>query len=168
MALEGRVGIASTQNGQSSVPLVYRGGRLPARRPGRLGIVSRHPPRIFVRHCGTLPLWILGRLVLSLRGGVRVAAGWPGGRDVGGHARHGVGSRSLLCRHHGCELEVPLYPPYRFFNLDYSVPNCGGMVFSEANLKPIVRIASGSLALRTLDCKLQRLFLSHNSQQTNW
>ena len=60
---------------------------------------------------------------------------WPSGRDFGGHARHCVGYRSLLCRHHGCELEIPLYPPYRFFNRDYSVFDCGGMAFSEANLK---------------------------------
>jgi len=46
-----------------------------------------------------------------------------------------VGPRSLLCRHHGCELEIPLRPPYRFFSRDYSVFDCGGMAFSEANLK---------------------------------
>jgi hypothetical protein len=46
-----------------------------------------------------------------------------------------VGSRSLLCRHRDCELEIPLYPPYRFFNRDYRVFGCGGMAFSEANLK---------------------------------
>jgi hypothetical protein len=42
-------------------------------------------------------------------------------------------ARSLLCRHHGCELEIPLYPPYCFFNRDYSVFGCGSMAFSEAN-----------------------------------
>ena len=84
----------------------------------------------------------LGRRVLSIRGGISVAARWPSGRDFGGHARHCVGSRSLLCRHHGCELEIPLYPPYRFFNRDYSVFDCGGMAFSEANLKPFVRVCS--------------------------
>jgi hypothetical protein len=48
----------------------------------------------------------------------------------------------LLCRHHGCELEIPLYPPYRFFNRHYSVFDCGGMAFSEANLKAFVRACS--------------------------
>ena len=84
----------------------------------------------------------LGRRVLSIRGGISVAARWPSGRDFGGHARHGVGFRSLLCRHHGCELGIPLYPPNRFFNRDYSVFDCGGMAFSEANLKPFVRVCS--------------------------
>jgi hypothetical protein len=68
-----------------------------------------------------------------------VAARWPSGRDFGGHARHCVGSRSLLCRHRGGELEIPLYPAYRFFNRDYSVFDCGGVAFSEeTNLKPLV------------------------------
>ena len=96
-------------------------------------------------HIGLGPLcrgWILGRRVLSIRGGISVAARWPSGRDFGGHARHCVGSRSLFCRHHGCELEIPLYPPYRFFNRDYSVFDCGGMAFSEANLKPFIRVCS--------------------------
>ena len=68
-----------------------------------------------------------------------MAARWPSGRDFGGDARHCVGSGSLLCRNHGCELEIPLY---RFFNRDYSVFDCGGMAFSEANLKPFVRVCS--------------------------
>jgi hypothetical protein len=46
----------------------------------------------------------------------------------------------LLCRHHGCELEIPLYPPDRLFNWDYSVFDHGGMAFSEANLKPFVQV----------------------------
>jgi hypothetical protein len=40
----------------------------------------------------------------------------------------------LLCRHHGCELEIPLYRSYGFFNRNYSVFDCGGMAFSEVNL----------------------------------
>jgi len=40
----------------------------------------------------------------------------------------------LLCRHHGCELAIPLYASYRFFNRDYSVFDCGGMAFSEAKV----------------------------------
>ena len=31
--------------------------------------------------------WILGRRVLSIRGGIIVAARWPSDRDFGGHAR---------------------------------------------------------------------------------
>jgi hypothetical protein len=54
-----------------------------------------------------------------------------------------VGVRCLLCRHHGCELEIPLYPSYRFLNGDYSVFDCGSMAFSEANLKLLVRVRSG-------------------------
>jgi hypothetical protein len=53
----------------------------------------------------------------------------------GGHARHCVGFRSLLCRHHGCELEIPLCPSYRFFNRDYCVFDCGGVALSEDKLK---------------------------------
>jgi hypothetical protein len=49
----------------------------------------------------------------------------------------------LLCRHHGCELEIPLYPPYRFLSGDYGVFDCGSMAFSAANLKPLVRVRSG-------------------------
>ena len=54
------------------------------------------------------------------------------GREFGGHGRHRVGFRSLLCRHHGCELALPLYPPCRFFNRDYRVFDRGGMAVSEA------------------------------------
>src|SRR5207302_10926905 len=35
-----------------------------------------------------------------------------------------------------------LFILYRFFNRDYSVFDCGGMAFSEANLKPFVRVCS--------------------------
>jgi hypothetical protein len=53
-----------------------------------------------------------------------------------------MGAPPLLCRHHGCELEIPLYPPYRFLNSDYSVFDCGSTAFSAANLKPLVRLCS--------------------------
>src|ERR1039458_3440179 len=86
--------------------------------------------------------WLLGRRVLSIRGGISVAARWPYGRDLGGHARHCVGSCSLLCCHYGCELELPLCPPYRIFDRDYSVFDRGGMAFGEASLKPFVRVCS--------------------------
>src|SRR3984893_17536474 len=82
--------------------------------------------------------WILGRCVLSIRGGISVAAKQPSGIYYGGHARHCVGSRSLLCRHHGRELEIPLYPSYRFFNRDYSVFDCGGVAFSDGPLPEMV------------------------------
>ena len=32
--------------------------------------------------------------------------------------RHCVGVRPLLCRHRGCELEIPLYHTHRFLNPD--------------------------------------------------
>jgi len=41
----------------------------------------------------------------------------------------------LLCRHLDSELEIPLYPPYRFFNRDYRVFGCGGVALSEDKLK---------------------------------
>jgi hypothetical protein len=78
------------------------------------------------------------RRVLSILGDISVAARWPSGRDFGAPARHCVGTRPLLCCHHGCKLEIPLYPAYRFLNPDYSVFGCGGMAFSEANLRPLV------------------------------
>jgi hypothetical protein len=63
----------------------------------------------------------------------------------------------LLCRHHGCELEIPLYPPYRFLNGDYSVFDCGSMALSAANLKPLVRVCS------SLPCEPHRTQLSGGS-----
>jgi hypothetical protein len=64
--------------------------------------------------------------------------GWPSGRDFGGHAPHRVGSRSLLCRHHGRELELSLCSAYRFFHRDHSVFGRRGMAFGEASLNPFV------------------------------
>jgi hypothetical protein len=37
----------------------------------------------------------------------------------------------LLCRHHGCELEIPLYHTHRFLNRDYIMFDCGGMCWSK-------------------------------------
>jgi hypothetical protein len=45
-----------------------------------------------------------------------------------------MGVRSLLRRHHGCELEIPLYTPDRYLNGDYSVFDCGSVAFSEDRL----------------------------------
>jgi hypothetical protein len=78
-----------------------------------------------------------------------MAARWPFGKDFGIYARDGVGSCSLLCRHQGCELEMRLYHPYPFFNCDYRVSDCGSMAFSEANLKPFVRVCSSLRVNRT-------------------
>ena len=75
---------------------------------------------------------ILGRRVLSIRSDIGMADGWPSGTDPGAHAWHCVGVRPLLCRHHGCELEVPLCSAHGFLNADYVVFDRGGMVFSEA------------------------------------
>jgi hypothetical protein len=79
--------------------------------------------------------WILCGSILFFRGDISVATRWPSGRDFSAHARHRVGLRCLLCRHYACELEVPLYPPYRFFNRYYTVFDFGSMAFGEANLK---------------------------------
>jgi hypothetical protein len=48
----------------------------------------------------------------------------------------------VLCRGHSFELEILFYRPYRFFNGDYSVFDCGSMAFSAANLKPLVPVCS--------------------------
>jgi hypothetical protein len=61
-----------------------------------------------------------------------MAAEWPSGCYFGAHAWDGVGVRPLLCGHHGCQLEIPLYPTHRFLNFDYSVFDCSGMAFREA------------------------------------
>jgi hypothetical protein len=53
-----------------------------------------------------------------------------------------VGSRFLFCRHHGCELEIPLYRPDRFFDGDYGVFDCGGVALSENKMKQFVRVCS--------------------------
>jgi len=69
-----------------------------------------------------------------------MAARWPSERDVGCHARYRLGFRTLLCRYHRRELDVPFYPPCCFFNRHYSVLDCRGMAFSEANLKSRSRL----------------------------
>ena len=51
----------------------------------------------------------------------------------------------VLCRHHGCELELPFYPPYRFLNRGYRVFDCGGMAFQEASLIWSVRMCFSPL-----------------------
>jgi hypothetical protein len=83
---------------------------------------------------------ILCRRVLSIRGEIGMAARWPSGSDFGAHARHCVGVRPLLCRHHGFELEIPLYHTHRFLNPDYIMFDCGGMAFSEADFHASIAI----------------------------
>ncbi len=72
---------------------------------------------------------ILCRRVVSIRGGIGMAAGRSSGIDVGAHARHFVGVRTLLCGHHGCELEIPVHPADCFLDRGYTVFDCGGMAF---------------------------------------
>ena len=86
---------------------------------------------------------ILCRRVLSIRGDIGMAARWPSGSDFGAHARRDVGVRPLLRRHNGCELEISLYHTHRFLNRDYIMFDYSGMAFSEANLKPFLRIFFG-------------------------
>ena len=76
-------------------------------------------------------IWTVCGRVLSVLCDTCMEAGWPSGRDFGAHARHCVGLRSLLCRHHGCELEIPLCPTYRFLSHDHSVFDCGCMALVE-------------------------------------
>ena len=61
-----------------------------------------------------------------------MAARWSSRGDFGAHARHCVVVRPLLCRHHSCELEIPLYPAHRFFIRNYNLFDCGGMAFGKA------------------------------------
>ena len=64
-----------------------------------------------------------------------MAVGWPSGSDFGADARYCVGVRSLLCGHHGRELEIPLYHTHRFLNHDYIMFDYGGMAFREAGFR---------------------------------
>ena len=58
-----------------------------------------------------------------------------------------MGTRPLLCRRHGFELEILLCRPYRFLDPDYGVFACGGMAFIEANLNLNVQISAPYLAV---------------------
>ena len=51
----------------------------------------------------------------------------------------------MLCRHHGCELELPVYPAYRVLNGDYTVFDSGSIAFSEADLNPFTRVVLQSV-----------------------
>ena len=84
-----------------------------------------------------------------------MAARWPSGSDFGAHARHYLGVRPLLCRHHGCELEIPLYRTHRFLNRDYIMFDRGGMAFSEAGFQ-----ASLGMSLKVVSVGLLAAFFA--------
>src|SRR5258708_13107609 len=88
-----------------------------------------------------------------------MAARWPSASDFGAHTRHCVGVRPLLRRHHGCELEIPLYHPHRFLNRDYIVFDCGGVAFSEAGFHASIAIGrkedSNCATTKSFGCGLE-------------
>jgi hypothetical protein len=45
---------------------------------------------------------------------------------------HCLVTRPLLCRHHGCEREIPVSPSYRFLTFDHGVLGLCGVAFCEA------------------------------------
>ena len=77
---------------------------------------------------------ILCRRVLSIRGDLGLAARRPSGSNLSADARYCMGVRALLCRHHSCELEIPLHRSHRFLHRDHIVSDGGGMAFREAGL----------------------------------
>src|SRR5882762_6969605 len=78
-----------------------------------------------------------------------MAARRPSGSDFGAHARHCVGVRSLFCRHHSCQLEIPFCHTYRFLNRDYIMFDCGGMAFSETDFHASVAIVRSEVRLHS-------------------
>src|SRR5258705_6314242 len=89
-----------------------------------------------------------------------MAARWPSGSDFGAHARHCVGVRSLFCRHHSCELEIPFCHTHRFLNGDYIMFDWGGMAFSETDFHASVAIVRSevSTALSTAAIACHKLY----------
>ena len=69
----------------------------------------------------------------------------------GAHMRQCVGVRPFLCRHRGCELEIPLYHNHRFLNPDYIVFDCGGVAFRETGFHASVA---------TVRCEIPRAAVS--------
>ena len=69
--------------------------------------------------------------VLPVRGGISVAARRPSGEELNGDAGYCVGSCSLFCRHHGSELEIPLYYLYRAFHGGYGLFHCWGVALRK-------------------------------------
>ena len=76
----------------------------------------------------------LKRSVLFFCSNLGVATRRTSGRNFSAHARHYVGVRCVLCRAHGCKLDVPLYPPYPFLIRDYNVFDCSGLAHIEDRL----------------------------------
>ena len=76
-------------------------------------------------------------------GHTRLATGEPSGRDLVAHPRHWLGVCSLLCRAHGCELEILVYPPHCFRSCDYRVFGFGGLAFVEVG-RPACQELPGS------------------------
>ena len=89
---------------------------------------------LFVAAGFSVGVFYLFAAILAWQLGALPAAG------LAGLARHSLGIRSLLCRHHGCELEIPLYPTHRFLKRDYVMFDCGGMAFSEAGSNASIAI----------------------------
>jgi hypothetical protein len=83
----------------------------------------------------------LCRCVLSIRGDIGMATGCPSGIDFRVHARHCLGIRFLLCRYHGCKLQISLYPTYRFVHRDYIMFDCRDMASSKASFHGSVGLA---------------------------
>jgi hypothetical protein len=69
-----------------------------------------------------------------------MAARRPSGSHFGAHAQHYVDVRILLCRYHGCELEISFYPTHRVLNRDYIMFDYSGMAFSEAGFHASIAI----------------------------
>src|SRR5579863_1794808 len=86
--------------------------------------------------------WVrtLCQRVPSTRGGIGVAAGPPSATVFGAHARHGVGLRPMLCRHHGFELQILFYYSHRFLNRDYLMFDCGSMACTQAGFQDAIAI----------------------------
>ena len=66
--------------------------------------------------------------------------GGPSPRVFGAHARHCVGLRPLLCRHHSSELEILFYYSHHFLARGHIMFDRGGMAFSEAGFQGSVAI----------------------------
>src|ERR1041385_629724 len=95
-----------------------------------------------------------------------MAAKGPSGSDFGAHARHCLGVCPLLCRHHGCELDLPFYHTHRFLNRDHIMFDCGSMAFSEAGfltssarVRPLKKIYCGRVAHSALESTSRRPLL---------
>ena len=73
-----------------------------------------------------------------------------------------MGIRRLLCRHHGCELEIPLYHPHCFLNLDHAMFDCGGVAFKETGFH------GSSETVKVREFKLHNLCVVIQSAHEFW